>query len=187
VREILDIFAAELIALEQVSVEGSNAPEILDCAHSVLRALRYRFELRGVSFELLLSPPSSTQWKVVGQRDRLERILYNLLENALRHSPSGAVVSLRLEDEGPAIRVSVLDQRTSGETEVWVRDGGPRTPGSRLKGRASLGWVFCRTMVHRWGGEVGQEPGPRGGHCTWFRLAKPTGSARNSDGERSTQ
>lgn len=87
-REMLDLFAAELSTLDQFSVDLATAPDVLDCAHVVLRSLRHSFDMKGVSFQLLLSPPGNSTWKVVGQREKLERILYNLLDNALRHAPA---------------------------------------------------------------------------------------------------
>lgn len=172
-REMLDLFAAELSTLDQFSVDVATAPEVLDCAHVVLRSLRHSFDMKGVSFQLLLSPPAISVWKVVGQREKLERILYNLLDNALRHAPPGSTVTLRLEDEERAIRVSVVDQGPGVEPEMTNRLFGRFQQGERGKGKVGLGLFFCRTMIQHWSGEIGHEPDPRGGTCFWFRLSKP--------------
>lgn len=173
VREMLDLFAAELSALEDVSHDAASAPEILDCAHSVLRSLRYSFEVKGVSFELLLSPPANPIWKVVGHRERLERVIYNLLDNALGHAPVGSTVTLRLEDEGEAIRVSVVDQGQARDFDSANRIPGRLWRSDDSSAKLGIGLIFCRAMIQQWSGEIGHEPGPRGGACIWFRLAKP--------------
>ncbi len=173
VREMLNLFAAELTALGRISRDPTDAPELLDCVHSVLRSLRYSFEIKGVFFELLLSPPANPTWKVVGQRDRLERVIFNLLDHSLRHTPTGAIVTLRVEDEGSAIRVSVIDQGQDSATDSPARVPSTAWSEERSGGELGLGLVFCRTTIRYWNGEIGQEPGPRGGSCLWFRLAKP--------------
>lgn len=173
-REMLDSFAAELTSLQQFSRDSSSAPEVLDCAHSVLRSLRYSFEIKGVSFELLLSPPTNPAWKVVGHREKLERVLFNLLNQALLQAPPGSVVTLRLEDEGTAIRISVVDQGPAhlpGGPGRW--SAAAQAPEQHALGRSGLGLIFCRTMIRQWSGEIGHEVVPRGGNCLWFRLAKP--------------
>lgn len=46
---------------------------------------------------------------VRGDRERLEQVLANLLRNALRHTPSGGSVTLRLRRAGQTVRVEVQD------------------------------------------------------------------------------
>lgn len=172
-KEMLDLFAAELDTLVRFSTDAATAPEVLDCAHAVLRSLRHNFESKGVWFELALTPPENLVWKVVGQREKLERVLYNLLENALRHTPPGSTITLRLADEGPAIRVSVTDEGRGLDPAVagQLAERFPKNQPS--EGKAGLGLFFCRTMIHHWGGQLGQEPDLKGGACLWFRLPKP--------------
>ncbi|MCC6233064.1 MAG: HAMP domain-containing histidine kinase [Verrucomicrobiales bacterium] len=176
-REMLDLFAAELRALEQFSSDTATAPELLDCAHAVLKSLRHSFEMKGVTFELLLAPPEAANWKVVGQREKLERILYNLLDNALRQAPAATAVTLRIEDEGPSIRVSVVDQGSGAEPGVVSRLFGRFQQGTPAPGKTGLGLYFCRTMIKHWSGEIGYEPRSSSGTCFWFRLAKPVPAA----------
>lgn len=173
-KEMLDLFAAELDTLVQYSTDFASAPEVLDCAHAVLRSLRHSFESKGVWFELALTPPENLVWKVVGQREKLERVLYNLLENALRHTPPGSTITLRLADEGAAIRVSVTDEGRGLDPAVAGQLSARFAQNAPSEGKAGLGLFFCRTMIQHWGGELGQEPGAKGGACLWFRLTKPT-------------
>lgn len=72
----------------------------------------------------------------------IERVLTNLLDNAIRHSPEGGVVELRL-------------RRAPDGVEVQVSDTGPGIPPELQKG------LFTRPSFH--GGERGGERGGSGG------------------------
>lgn len=115
-----------------------------------------------------------SEWPVRVSADvpHLERVLLNLVDNALRHSPEGGNVWVRV-------------QRKNGKTRIVVDDEGPGVPedaaphlfkpfyqaGSNT-GRTGLGLHFCRIMAARWGGEVGYTPrSPRGAR---FWLDVPT-------------
>lgn len=77
---------------------------------------------------------------VRGDRDLLTQMLVNLVENAMRHSPGGAKIELRLErtsdgvlgtvaDDGPGIPVS---ERAKVLQRFYRLDSSRTTPGSGL-------------------------------------------------------
>ncbi len=68
-------------------------------------AARPRYEAAGVALSLELSP-----WEVTVDADavRLQQVLSNLLDNALRHSPGGAV-SVRMSEDRDGAWVAVSD------------------------------------------------------------------------------
>jgi len=96
---------------------------------------------------------------VLGARDELHRLILNLLENAVRHTPPGTRVraqtavidgqaELVVEDEGPGIPPALSDR----VFERFVRGG-------RDGGRGSgLGLAIVRSVVEAHGGTVRQEP-----------------------------
>lgn len=102
---------------------------------------------------------------VSGDRDVLQRVLVNLLDNALNYTPEGG-------------RVWVEGRPLGGGVELAVVDTGPGIPPeererifekfTQVKGRqgarrgAGLGLTFCRMAVEAHGGEVWVEEGPGG-------------------------
>jgi signal transduction histidine kinase len=172
-RGTLDLFASELTALDQFSSDADTAPDVSQCARSVIKQLTATFVMKGVTWKLVQTPEYSDSWRVTGHAEKLERVLYNLLENAVRHTPVGSTVTIRLLDERGSIRVAVEDQGPGLELGLAHKLFERFRQGERSPGKAGLGLFFCRIMIKRWGGEIGCQPLSSGGAQFWFRLPKP--------------
>lgn len=117
---------------------------------------------------------------VVGERVRLERIVANLLDNALRHTPPGSTVRLALSVLPHHVRLTVSDEG-EGVPEAFRPllfrrfSRGPGTSGS-----AGLGLYFCRTTVENWGGSIVHISPPHGGAAFLCCFARPASPAAPS-------
>ncbi len=127
---------------------------------------------KDVTFRISSEGPASTSWKVAGDHARLERILFNLLENALRHTRDGTTIVVRLRDEGSLIRVSIKDQGKGVPETMMPSLFEKFSQGSSDAGKVGLGLYFCRITVEGWGGEIGCLPNMKDGACFWFTLPK---------------
>ena len=94
--------------------------------------------------------------RVVCAPEKVERVLYNLLANALRHTPSDGSVAVRVRPLAHEICVSVED------TGVGFRD--------QDAGGSGLGLAIARGFVEHQGGRIWHENRPGGGACISFTL-----------------
>jgi signal transduction histidine kinase len=148
------------------------------CAKKVLTMLEPVFNLRGLKSELR-APEDATEVRVVAEASRLERVFYNLIQNAIRYSPRNGEISVSIAKEADgSVRLTVEDQGPGVPPEVapqlfqkFVRHG-------NTQGKAGLGLFFCRITVEQWSGAIGCEPRAGGGTVFWFRLlsANPQGA-----------
>jgi ABC-type multidrug transport system ATPase subunit/signal transduction histidine kinase len=102
-------------------------------------------------------PPSLTVW---GDRDRLEQLLVNLIENAVRHNPDDTTITV---SAGPG--------ETPGRVRLTVSDTGRGLPDDvrqfydgaidELRGRG-LGVRLSRSFVHAHHGTIVARTGPWG-------------------------
>ncbi|MGH3025778.1 MAG: ATP-binding protein, partial [Gaiellaceae bacterium] len=118
---------------------------------------------RGVRFDLAASPT----W-VVGHRDRLDRAVGNLLDNALKWSPEGGVVEVHCEhgtvavrDHGPGIAAEDLPH---------IFDRFYRASGARQLPGSGLGLAIVAQVAHSEGGTVTADAAPGGGALFHLRL-----------------
>jgi len=89
---------------------------------------------------------------------RIERILYNLLDNAAKYSPQGSQIKVSVNVEPQRLVIGVSDRGEGLSSSEQVRVFGPfqRLENSRpdqARG-AGLGLMVCRRLVEAHGGEI---------------------------------
>jgi signal transduction histidine kinase len=110
--------------------------------------------------------------------EKVERVLFNLLTNALRHTPSDGSVAVVVQPGAEAVLVMVED------TGEGLPDGAPRRVFDRFyrgdrarssgKAGAGLGLAIAQGLVEAQGGRIWAENRPEGGARISFTL--PAGS-----------
>lgn len=102
---------------------------------------------------------------------QLDRVLDNLLDNALRHTPQNGLIRLQARRHGERVIVSVED---NGEGIAYGQQGRifePFVQVGRKKGGAGLGLALCKEIVQLHGGRMGVYSRP--GQGTQFYMALP--------------
>jgi len=171
IQEILDIFSMEAKELGAFTYDPEQAPDALLCAKEVIEALSPAFLQRDVKLQLSPEIDLKESWKITGEKSHLERIFFNLIENALRYSPQGSLVRVGLKKEEEFILVAV-DDEGSGIPEEMAKSIFQKFPREEKSGKAGLGLYFCRLVVERWGGKIGYSPLNQGGTRFWVQLPK---------------
>ncbi|MGO2766825.1 KinB sensor domain-containing domain [Pseudomonas taetrolens] len=102
---------------------------------------------------------------------QLERVLDNLLDNALRHTASGGQIRLQARRHAERAIISIED---NGEGIAYSQQGRifePFVQVGRKKGGAGLGLALCKEIVQLHGGRIGVYSRP--GQGTQFYMALP--------------
>ena len=116
---------------------------------------------------LVMHPAGS--FRVAADETRLLRVLTNLIDNAIRHSPPGKQVSMTAVAEDGSVRLSIEDEGSGVSADMLPHLFQKFARESR-GGGTGLGLYFCRITVELWGGGIGYEPRPTGGASFWIRL-----------------
>lgn len=105
---------------------------------------------------------------------RLERILYNLLENAVKYSPPGGEVRVSVEPQEEHLVIGVSDQGIgiSPADQKKLFEPFQRLEKSRLSGvrGVGLGLMVCRRLVEAHGGHIWVESKPGHGSSFFFTM-----------------
>ena len=172
IREILDAFSAEVESLESFNIDPLQAPDALVCAREVVDALLPIFSLNQMNLQLKSNLDETREWRVVGEKIRLERVLTNLIENAFRHCPRESTVIVGIKEEGDFIITTVEDEGSGIEPEIATTLFQKFSQGKHKPGRTGLGLYFCRITIERWGGNIGYNNRADRGSMFWYRLPK---------------
>ncbi len=114
-----------------------------------------------------------------GNPAQLQRVLFNLIQNAIRHTPPDGSVTVRAETVGGAVEVEVADTGGGIVPEARERVFEPfyRADAARHEPGAGLGLAIARAIVEAHGGAIWLEDAPVG---TRVRFRLPAGAERPS-------
>jgi signal transduction histidine kinase len=130
-REPVDL--AEVVAEAGVRVESSD-----------------RHQLR---LDLAASPAP-----VLGDRGQLLRVFGNIVDNAVKYSPAGGEIGIRMRRSGRQVAVDITDPglgiAPSDMDRLFTRFGRIVTAANEGIGGTGLGLYLCRELVRRLGGDI---------------------------------
>ncbi len=116
---------------------------------------------------------------------RVQRVLDNLVGNAVRHTPPGGTVELRAVAVGDEIQVAVRDTGEGipepEQAHVFERFYRGEKSRSRSGGGAGLGLTIARGIVSAHGGRIWLESQPGRGTTFFFTVPREPGHPTSSD------
>ena len=167
VDALLDIYKIESGEL-YLNREPTNLDYLVTSAHTELEPLAHELEI-GIDIALDAGLPLLDV-----DADKIERVLLNLLDNALKYSPSGATIRVEaVFDEEKMLKVSVID-RGPGVPDEYKRRLFERF--MQIEGRqivrrgVGLGLAFCKLVTEAHGGRIWVEDNPEGGSIFSFTI-----------------
>ena len=174
-RLIEDLRTLSLAEAKRLSLER-RALEIAPFAEQVTAS----FDERAAERQVHLSFASALEKgvKLEADPDRLEQVLSNLINNALRYTPEGGEVIVSVETYGDCVSISVQDTGPGLSDEALGRifDRFYRAGERALVAEGSgLGLSIAKALVELHKGTVGVRNAPQGGAV--FEVLLPSSSA----------
>lgn len=172
-RLIDDLF--ELSRLDAGNLEIRREPTSLrDLFSDTIGSVRPRAERSRVTLTGSVQPGVDT---VYIAPDKIQRVLSNLLENALRYTPPGGSITLRAERNGETVCVSVHNSGSLiAPTDLprvfdsFYQGEAARAPERDKTRGVGLGLAIARGFVEAHGGTIGVRSEPEQGTTFQFTL-----------------
>jgi signal transduction histidine kinase len=164
VGDLLDIAAIEAGRLHVEVVKEDVASVLRDAAEP----FRSAAESKGISLDFIHA--NGAVWAVF-DRDRIIQILGNLVSNAIKFTPRGGTITLRLEVAGKDVTVTVTDSGSGmepGRVEHIFERFTQLTPMDRRG--LGLGLYIARCLVEAQGGRIWATTEPGRGSSFSFTL-----------------
>ena len=149
--------------LQKLTLAPCSIEQLLEQART-----RFADTAQEQDIELLVEVQGALPWLQADQ-PQLDRVLDNLIDNALRHTTAGGQIRLQARRHGERVIISVED---NGEGIAYGQQGRlfePFVQVGRKKGGAGLGLALCKEIVQLHGGRMGVYSRP--GQGTQFYMA----------------
>jgi NtrC-family two-component system sensor histidine kinase KinB len=151
--------------LQKLSLAPCAIEELLDAAHGRYLGLA---QARGIALSIDCQEQLP---RLHADQVQLDKVLDNLLDNALRHTPEEGHIRLQARRHAERVIISVED---NGEGIAYGQQGRifePFVQVGRKKGGAGLGLALCKEIVQLHGGRMGVYSRP--GQGTQFYMTLP--------------
>ncbi len=146
----------DLVRLESGKMEVKREPVAIEpFLYGLANAVKKSAEDRGIHLEVISDPAIST---VLADSDKLERILLNLLFNALKFTPAGGKVEVKAERENGELVLEVSDTGTGISEEqlpfIFDRFWQADTSSQRKYRGVGIGLALVKELVEVQDGSV---------------------------------
>ena len=165
---------AEILDLARIEGGSSIVPEgdvdLTRLAEASADRLRLFAERSGVRITVDGDPMTPL---VRGEEQRIGQVLVNLVHNAVKFSPGGGEVLIRVRPEGGGARAEVIDHGMGIKREDRARvfERFYKADRARVRGGGTgLGLAISRHIVAAHGGTIGVESEEGRGSTFWFVL-----------------
>ena len=129
--------------------------ELVPVIEAALDAVRPAAAARNISIAAVLVPRAGP---VTGDPGRLQQVIWNLLANAIKFTPPGGRVEVRLAREGSEVSIQVSDTGAGIDPEflphLFERFRQADSSSTRVHGGLGLGLALVRHLVEAHGGSV---------------------------------
>jgi PAS domain S-box-containing protein len=150
-----------------VSIESCDAGAL---ATAVVAAARIHLP---PAIELVLDVEPGTP-PVAADPDKVRQVLVNLVDNAIKYSPDGGLVEVRVAAAEHGVRFVVSDRGLgipeSEHGRIFEKFFRLDPNLTRGVGGTGLGLYICRELVRRMDGRIGVESSEGSGSTFWFEL-----------------
>jgi signal transduction histidine kinase len=164
-----DLF--ELTRLEAGEIQWSIQRVSLDqLVGETVDAMRPQAAAKGIAVETRVQSDLAA---AEANPEKVQRVLFNLIQNAIRYTPEDGSVTVAAESAGHAIEVEVADTGSGIPADERERVFEPlfRGDASRRSGGSGLGLSICRAIIEVHGGRIWLDSTDRG---TRVRFTLPT-------------
>jgi signal transduction histidine kinase len=166
-----DLFTLSQLDVQRLDLECSRVDLTAVVERVVASLKQVAWEQKRVDLSAQLPQGPLYGWADAG---RLEQVLSNLVQNAIRHSAPGGIILLQAEDIGERVVIRVIDFGEGIASEdlphIWERFY--RGIGGQGTGRTGIGLSLVKELVEAMGGTVGVESDPGEGGRFWIVLRK---------------
>jgi len=167
----------DLFDIAQIDAEGIRLDRCRGSIHDLISDTLESFSTLAARKGVTLEGSTDTDLEPVSMdAAKIERVLANLVQNAMQHTPSGGLVRVGASATAEGMRIQVRDTGHGIEPEAlpYVFDRFYQGEDDRRDGGrgAGVGLAIAKGIVEAHGGDIGIESAVGEGTLVWFTLPR---------------
>jgi two-component system phosphate regulon sensor histidine kinase PhoR len=174
--ERLTSLISDLLTLSQLEVQGRTltlAPcDLNERLQHCCELVKPKAEEKEINISISPLPTG----KILADAQRLEQILFNLLDNAVKYTPNNGAVTIKVSSEGEMMRIAIDDSGPgvpeAAHQRIFERFYRADAGRSREEGGTGLGLAIAKHLVGLHGGTIGVTNRREGGSSFFFTLRR---------------
>ncbi len=174
--ERLANLVGDLLTLSELEAKGSSLTLMPIALADAVEHCRLLLAPQAEQRQISIDTDNFPALEVLADRQRLEQVLINLIDNAVKYTPAGGQVVISAVTEGEYVNVSVRDSGPGiplhEQTRIFERFYRIDAGRSRDQGGTGLGLAIVKHIVQLHGGTIGVESLPGQGACFTFTLRR---------------
>ncbi len=143
--------------------------DLVNIAKSAVQSVELLAQQKGLTIRYPDQPV-----KTVVDPHIIQRVITNLLTNAIHYSPEGATIAVGIGRVAGGVRVEVTDEGegipAEYHTKIFEKFGQVEVPRRSRAYSSGIGLSFCKLAVEAHGGRIGLESEEGKGSTFWFEL-----------------
>jgi signal transduction histidine kinase len=161
IRNLLDISRLEAGQTKLQKTVFVMAHLVAQCCNHVRQAGTHQLIIEG-----------DTQLKVEADEQKIDQVMVNLVNNAVKYAPGSKDIYIGIQREDRMVKITVKDQGPGVAKEQQSRlfERYYRMPQNQRLSGMGLGLYICAEIVRQHGGEIGLESELGKGSIFWFTL-----------------
>ncbi|MHB8626901.1 MAG: GAF domain-containing protein [Aggregatilineales bacterium] len=167
----------DLLSLEKIESEHSMKGETFDLAALTVEVVETQQASAGLKSQSLSLEPTAGSLKAVGNVTQMRQAMTNLVYNAIKYTPNGGRIVVRVHDGDHRLQFEVEDNGygipLDRQARLFQRFYRAKQPGTEDIPGTGLGLSLVKTVVTRHGGDVWVRSGDGAGSIFGFWLPKP--------------
>jgi PAS domain S-box-containing protein len=175
--KVISTFLDNLLNWAKSQMEGTKVHLSRWNLHQVIltKMKLYQTQAEQKNIRLIAQIPENS--KVYADLNMIELVIRNLISNAIKFSPQGASITLKVEDQPDNyVLISIADTGVGIDSDKITKLFGSEnisTLGTANEPGTGLGLLLCKDFVEKNGGKIWVESTLGQGTCFYFTIPKP--------------
>ncbi|MGL1885789.1 MAG: ATP-binding protein [Reichenbachiella sp.] len=167
VNELLDFRRLETDGIQIKAAQG----DFVKFAKEIYLSFQTQGDQQNLDYRFLSHGDEVDMWY---DRDQMEKVLYNLINNAFKYTPSGGVITVEVDKDDQFGYLKVIDSGKGIEDEqleeIFKRFYQSSNASQIKKAGFGLGLSIAKDIVHLHSGEINASNNEDGGVCISVKL-----------------